>query len=428
MKILLMGNGGREHALAWKIMQSPRAAQLFVAPGNAGTRALNIDIRADDTQALLRFAKEQHVDLVVVGPEAPLANGVVDKFQREGISIFGPTQAATQLESSKAFSKKLMKLHNVPTAAFETFDDANAAIDFLHAKPFASEGCVVKADGLAAGKGVFVCDDLVEAESALRRILIEREFGESGSCVVVEERLSGSELSVLAFCDGKHVKLMPPARDHKRVGDGDVGPNTGGMGAFAPVPQISNQMLEKIRREAFQPIIDAMREQGEPYVGVLFAGLMLSDSASQNDFHVLEFNCRFGDPETQVILPLLESDLIEVMSACIDGKLDEIDLRWKPGVAATIVLASGGYPGAYKTGVPIFGLDDASPDILVFHAGTTLRDGAVVTNGGRVLNVASVGNDLGEALARAYDGASKIHFDGAHYRKDIGRLQEVVSA
>ncbi len=424
MNILIAGNGGREHALAWKLAQSPRVDQLFVAPGNAGTRAHNVDIASDDIAGLLGFARENAIDLTVIGPEAPLAAGIVDAFQAEGLRAFGPVKAAAQLEASKAFSKTFMRAAGVPTAAFELFDSFEAARQFARALPFASApACVVKADGLAAGKGVFVCDGPAEAEDALHRLLVAGEFGAAGGRVIVEERLSGRELSVLAFCDGARAALMPAARDHKRIGDGDTGPNTGGMGAFAPVPDDSAGLLEEARRTVFQPVLDGMRARGTPYVGVLYAGLMLLPAASgaRERISVLEFNGRFGDPETQVILPLLDSNLVDALLACVDGALDPDSIRWKPGAAATVVLASGGYPGPYRKGVPIRGLDVSMPNVTIFHAGTAMRDGAVVTNGGRVLDVTATGADLGQALARAYAGVAGIHFDGMRFRADIGK-------
>jgi phosphoribosylamine--glycine ligase len=423
MKILIVGNGGREHALAWKLGQSPRVKRLFVAPGNAGTAGHNVAIAPDDIPALLAFARENQIDLTVVGPEAPLAAGIVDIFQAAGLRVFGPKRAAARLEASKLFSKSLMRASGVPTADFAVFDAFDQALRFARALPFASApACVIKADGLAAGKGVFVCDDADAAEAALRRIMLAREFGEAGAHVIIEQRLSGREVSLLAFCDGARAVLMPPARDHKRIGDGDTGPNTGGMGAYAPTPDVSAALLRDAQRLVFEPILEAMRTHGTPYVGVLYAGLMLLPSTGGRTEHlsVLEFNCRFGDPETQVILPLLETDLLEVLSACVDGALDRQDVAWRHETAATVVLAAGGYPGPYEKGLPIHGLADAPPAVTVFHAGTDLQGEQVVTRGGRVLDVTATGADLREALARAYAGVSAIHFDGMQYRTDIG--------
>jgi phosphoribosylamine---glycine ligase len=439
MKILVIGSGGREHALAWKLAQSSRVAQVFVAPGNPGTSSLtkcsNVEIAVEDIAALLAFAQHNQIDLTVVGPEVPLAMGIVNVFQRVGQKIFGPTQAAAQLEYSKAFSKQMMRDCGVPTADFAVFEDYQSAIKFAHTLPFVSAaapapGCVVKADGLAAGKGVFVCDDLGEADEALTRIMVENEFGESGARVIIEERLSGREVSALAFVDGRNVVMMPPARDHKRVGEGDIGPNTGGMGAFAPTPDVSPELMDEIKRTVIQPMVDGMAARGMPYVGVLYAGLMLlpspggrgvaSDARGEGSFHTLEFNCRFGDPETQVLLPLLQSDLVEVLLACVDGKLHQLDVKWYDGACATVVLASAGYPGAYAKGLPISGLDALPDGVMAFHAGTALKQDQVVTSGGRVLAVSAVGSDLNAALDRAYAGVKSIHFEGAHYRKDIG--------
>ncbi|MEO6060723.1 MAG: phosphoribosylamine--glycine ligase [Thermoflexales bacterium] len=423
MNILIVGNGGREHALAWKLAQSPRVQRIYVAPGNAGTCGHNVAIAPDDIPALLSFARESQIDLTVVGPEALLAAGIVDDFQAAGLRVFGPRRAAAQLEASKLFSKSIMRASGVPTADFAVFDAFDQALRFSRALPFASApACVIKADGLAAGKGVFVCDDADAAEAALRRIMLAREFGAAGAHVIIEERLNGREVSLLAFCDGAQAVLMPPARDHKRIGDGDTGPNTGGMGAYAPAPDVSPALLRDARRLVFEPILEAMRALGTPYVGVLYAGLMLlSSGAGRPDrLSVLEFNCRFGDPETQVILPLLETDLLDVLSACIDGRLSHLQVAWRPGATATIVLASGGYPGPYVKGLPIHGLADLPAGVTVFHAGTDMQGDRVVTRGGRVLDVTSTGADLSEALARAYAVVSGIHFDGMQYRTDIG--------
>jgi len=421
MNILLIGSGGREHALAWKLAQSARVAQVFAAPGNPGIALLakcsNVAIAVDDLVSLRDFALAQQIELTVVGPEVPLAAGVVDVFQAAGLPIFGPMQAAAQLESSKAFCKQIMRECGVPTADFGVFDDYENAIEFTHKFPFAtSPACVVKADGLAAGKGVVVCDDLGEVDEALTRIMIEHEFGTAGQHVVIEERLSGREASVLAFCDGKTVALMPPARDHKRVGDGDTGPNTGGMGAYAPAPDISPELMETVRREVIQPVVDGMATRGTPYVGVLYAGLMLTSDG----LRVLEFNCRFGDPETQVLMPLLASDLAEVMLACVEGRLDPDAVMWHDGACATVVLASPGYPGAYPKGLPITGLTDLPAESMVFHAGTAQHGGEIVTSGGRVLAVSGLGADVAEAVVEAYEHAGHIHFEGMYMRTDIG--------
>ena len=423
LTLLLIGSGGREHALAWALARSPRVERLYVAPGNAGTEwpatsrvaAANVAISADDVPALLALAGERRVDLTVVGPEAPLAAGVVDAFRGAGLPIFGPSRAAARLEASKSFAKDFMSECAIPTGAYAVFTDYESARRAL----FGTGPVVVKADGLAAGKGVLMCDGEEAAQAALRRVMIEREFGAAGDTVIIEERLSGPEVSVLAFSDGRTVALMPPARDHKRVHDGDRGPNTGGMGAFAPPPDVGAALVDEIRRTVLQPAVDGMAARGAPYIGVLYAGIMLTAAGPR----VLEFNCRFGDPETQAILPLLNSDLPEIMLACVEGRLDRVDVRWRPGACATIVLASEGYPGAYPKGRPITGLDEAAgcEEVAVFHAGTARQDGRVVTAGGRVLAVSATGDDLPSALARAYAGVERIHFEGMHYRRDIGK-------
>jgi phosphoribosylamine--glycine ligase / phosphoribosylformylglycinamidine cyclo-ligase len=416
MNVLIIGSGGREHALAWKLGQSKRLGKLIVAPGNAGTPG-NAPVQADDIPGLLALAREQHADLTIVGPEVPLAEGIVDAFQAAGLRIFGPSRAAARLEGSKAFAKEIMRAANVATADFRVARSLPEALRFLITRPFASSpGCVIKADGLAAGKGVFVCDDLAGAEAALKRIFEDREFGASGDAAVIEARMSGPELSVLAFCDGKTVLTMPPARDHKRVGEGDTGPNTGGMGAFAPAPGISPALIDEIKRSVLQPVVDVMRAHGTPYKGVLYAGIMLTAQGPR----VLEFNCRFGDPETQVILPLLESDLIDVIDACIDGALTPSAVRWSSRSAASVVLAAPGYPGAYPKGLPIAGLDQLPSGVMAFHAGTALHKGRVVTSGGRVLNITATGPDLRAALRAAYAGVAQVSFDGMHFRRDIG--------
>jgi phosphoribosylamine--glycine ligase len=403
---------------------------VYVAPGNAGTTwpadpsavgwrpraaSTNVPISSDDLPELLAFAHEQGVDLTVVGPEAPLSAGIVDKFQAAGLRIFGPGREAARLESSKVFAKAFMRDHAIPTAEYASFDDYDAARRFLQEfdRPVA-----VKADGLAAGKGVIVCDELDQAEAVLRRMMLEREFGPAGDAVVIEERLSGREVSVLAFTDGRALVLMPPTRDHKRACDGDQGPNTGGMGAFAPAPDGDAALVAEIERTILRPAVDGMAARGTPYLGVLYAGVILTDDGPK----LLEFNCRFGDPETQVILALLDSDLLEILLACSEGRLEQVDACWRSGVCATVVMASPGYPGAYPKGLPISGVEHASAldDVVVFHAGTARRNGALVTAGGRVLDVTAKGSDLPSALKNAYAGVERIQFEGAHYRRDIG--------
>ncbi|MBI5928723.1 MAG: phosphoribosylamine--glycine ligase [Chloroflexi bacterium] len=421
--VLIIGSGGREHALAWALARSQHVSQIFVAPGNGGTTwpaalgiaaSTSISIEAKETSKLVEFASQQGVGLVVIGPEQPLADGIVDAFQIAHLPVFGPTQVAAQLESSKAFSKEFMLAHGIPTAEFAAFEDIHQARKWLQTF---DRPVVVKADGLAAGKGVIICDTPDETDNALQLILETHQFGAAGNRVVIEERLTGKEFSVLAFSDGKTIAPMLVARDHKRALDGDQGLNTGGMGAFAPTSDITPQQIEAICRQILQPTIDGMAAQGTPYVGVLYAGLM----QTADGMRVLEFNCRFGDPETQVILPLLETDLYEVLLACVQGRLHEIGLCWKDASCATVVLASGGYPQNYTTGLPITGLENVDKSVMVFHAGTTLQSGQPVTAGGRVLAVTAVGPTLDAALQQAYRAVNKIHFDGMHFRHDIGK-------
>jgi phosphoribosylamine--glycine ligase len=429
--VLIVGSGGREHALAWSLARSSRVKQIYVAPGNAGTEwpadpsanglrprapAKNVPIAVDDLPALTAFARREEIDLTIVGPEAPLAAGIVDCFQVTDLPVFGPTRQAAQLEASKAFAKDFMRRHNIPTGDYGVFEDYEAARTYLRQ---VDHQVVVKADGLAAGKGVLVCDDIPQAEAALHKIMIERAFGHAGDRVVIEERLNGPEISILAWSDGQTFKSIIPARDHKRVFDNDAGPNTGGMGAYAPAPDISADLVQSIEQEILWPVIEGMARRGEPYIGVLYAGLMLTEEGPK----ILEFNCRFGDPETQVVMPLLETDHLEILEACVQGRLDQVDVHWKEKACATVVMASQGYPGSYPKGLPIQGLDRVAgiEDVVVFHAGTTSSNGEVVTAGGRVLAVSALGDELAAALERAYTGVVQIHFDGAHYRQDIGR-------
>lgn len=429
VNVLVIGSGGREHTLAWALARSPTVAQVYVAPGNAGTEwpaemqsgrapSTNVPIAADDVKALITFAHDPpsgRIDLTVVGPEGPLAAGIVDAFEDAGLRIFGPRREAAQIEASKAFAKDFMRECGIPTGDYVSFTEYAAARAYLQE----DDGpVVVKASGLAAGKGVIVCDTRDEARAALHKIMVERAFGDAGETVLIEERLTGPELSVLAFSDGKTVIPMPPARDHKRVYDNDEGPNTGGMGAYAPAPDVGESLVRDVQRTILQPAIDGMAARGTPYAGVLYAGLMLTEDGPR----VLEFNCRFGDPEAQVIVPLLASDLAEVLLACVEGRLDQVDVLWRPAVCATVIMASPGYPGSYPTGRTISGTDEvtALDDVMVFHAGTACRGERLVTAGGRVLAVSALGETLKTALQRAYDGVERIHFDGAHYRRDIG--------
>jgi phosphoribosylamine--glycine ligase / phosphoribosylformylglycinamidine cyclo-ligase len=416
MKILIVGSGGREHALAWKVAQSDRLSQLFIAPGNAGTAKIgsNVAIESDNVDELVAFAAQQSVELVIVGPEAALAAGLVDQLQKAGIQAFGPTRAAAEIETSKAFSKQFMQRHQIPTAQFAVFNDFEQALAYLKQL----EGPVVlKASGLAAGKGVILPETHAQAEAALRMLMIEQAFGSAGDEVIIEERLCGEEVSLLAFTDGITVSVMPPAQDHKRLQDKDQGPNTGGMGVYAPAPVCSPEMIQAAVKAVLQPAIDGLRQEGRPFVGVLYAGLILTEQGVK----ALEFNARFGDPETQVLLPLLENDLLEVIEACIQGSLGNKVIRWKSGAAASVVLASQGYPGKYPSGRVISGLEKANHQVIVFHAGTRVEDQNTVTAGGRVLNVTGFGPDLPVALQAAYRAIDGILFDGMQYRRDIGR-------
>lgn len=415
--VLIIGSGGREHALSWKIAQSPNLGQLYLAPGNGGTAALaeNVPIRADDIDGLLEFAREHDVHLTVVGPDDALALGVVDAFQKAGLRIYGPTRAAAQIEASKAFSKDLMTETGVPTAKFATFTDLTAAKNYVHDHSFPA---VVKASGLALGKGVYICADLGAAKRALDEIMGEKRFGEAGNSVVIEDYLAGQEVSIHAFCDGHTAKLFPPAQDHKRIGTGDTGPNTGGMGTFAPVPWVTPALMHRAQHEVVGPILAGLKAHHAPFTGTLYPGLMVDG----DHLKVLEYNARFGDPETQSFMRLLQTDLLEILDACVDGNLSSRHLQWSGETAITIVLASEGYPGTYPKGVAITGIEAAEklPDVVVFHAGTKLEDGRLVTSGGRVLNVTAVGRDLLEARAKAYAAIKLIHFNGMQYRTDIG--------
>ena len=419
MKFLVVGSGGREHALAWKLRQSPLADRVFVAPGNAGTAidAENVPIRADDLAGLLRFAQQEKIDLTVVGPEAPLAAGIVDMFAGEGLRIFGPTKAAAELESSKIFCKHLLRSAAVPTAEFHTFSSREEAARFLTERE--DEPIVVKADGLAAGKGVFVCEDRQQALQALERLGKEAEFGTAGQRVVLEERLHGEEASVLAITDGRTLVTLPPAQDHKPAYDGDRGPNTGGMGAYSPTPVVPNDMLHWIEEHILVPTVHAMHRAGRPFQGVLYAGLIITRQGPK----VLEYNVRFGDPECQPLMMRLQSDLAEVLLAAVEGRLDQIEpLCWDPRPAVCVVMASAGYPGLYQKGFPIRGLEEAAnvPHTKVFHAGTARNEqGQIVTVGGRVLAVTALADSIAQAKLYAYQAVKCIRWDGAWCRKDI---------
>lgn len=421
VNVLVVGSGGREHAIAWKLAQSPRVTQVFCAPGNGGTATLgkNVPIQATDLDGIVDWASENRINLVVVGPEDPLAAGLVDRLVARGIPAFGPTQAAARIESSKDWAKTLMRQQGIPTAQSASFDDPEAAKVYVREQ---RGPVVVKADGLAAGKGVVVAEDTAEALRAVDALMLERVHGAAGARVLIEERLTGPEVSLLVVTDGKTIRPMLPACDYKRVCDGDAGPNTGGMGSYAPPRFVTSELLSEIERRIVRPAVEGMAAAGIPYRGVLYAGLMITDEGPK----VIEFNARFGDPETQAILPLLETDLFEVMLATVEGRLDEISLLWRPQAACGVAIASGGYPGRYQTGFTITGLDNVERDVVVFHAGTRREaDGRVVTAGGRVLNVVGIGATMASARAAAYRQVERIHFEGMHYRRDIA-LREVV--
>ena len=412
MNILVIGSGGREHALCWKLSESPQTEQIYAIPGNPGMGA-SAAIALDDHAAILRFVKEHEIGLVVVGPEVPLMNGLVDKLEAAGIRAFGPHANAAEIEGSKSFAKDLMKKYGIPTARYEVFTAAEPARAYIR-----QEGApiVVKADGLAAGKGVIVAMTEQEALDAVDAIMEDHSFGDAGARVVIEEFMEGEEASLLAFTDGTTIRPMISAQDHKRAYDGDRGPNTGGMGTYAPAPVMTPEMTERAVEEILKPTIAAMAKEGRVYRGCLYLGLMVTADGPK----VVEFNARFGDPETQVVLPLLDSDLVAIMCACADGTLADVPIRWKDGAAVCVVLASGGYPGHYEKGQEIHGLADAEAmGALVFHAGTAMKDGKLVTNGGRVLGVVGRGADISSAVDAAYAAATKISFKDAYYRKDI---------
>ncbi len=418
LTVLLVGGGGREHALAKKISESPRLGKLYIAPGNPGTATLgeNVPIKATALDELALFAEQNNVNLTIVGPDDPLAEGIVDVFKARGLRIFGPEKSAAKLESSKAFAKDFMNAHAIPTASFQIFNEYEKARAYIETQIFP---LVVKASGLALGKGVFICATLEEADEALKKIMIDQAFGEAGSQVVIEEYLDGMEISTHAFCDGRTFRMFPTSQDHKRALDDDQGENTGGMGTIAPLPFVSDAEIEIVAESVVRPVLAGMKEVGAPYTGVLYPGLMMTTRGPR----VLEFNARFGDPETQVYMRLLKTDILDIVDACIDGTLSELDIEWYPGFAACLVLASGGYPGKYAKGKKITGISkaEALPEVVVFHAGTSMEKGKLVTSGGRVLGVSAVADTLEEALARAYQAAALIHFDDMYYRRDIGK-------
>ena len=417
-RILIVGGGGREHALAWKLSQSP-GVELFTAPGNAGTARLghNLNIKATDMKALGDACLSLGIDLVVVGPELPLAQGLTDYLEGLGIKAFGPRQGAAQIEASKVFSRQIMEKYHIPCPRGLVLTSYQEAREYIQGQPFP---LVVKADGLAAGKGVTVARTRQEAEAALYEAMVARAFGAAGERVIIEEFLSGREASLLAFTDGKTVLSMAPACDYKRVRDGDEGPNTGGMGGYSPPGFLTPALLKEIQDTILLPTVEALAREGRPYRGVLYAGLMVTDQGPL----VLEFNCRFGDPEAQVILPRLESDLLEIIQAVISGELGRLKIKWSEKACVGVVMASGGYPGSYKTGFPISGLDKVSADALVFHAGTCLQDKQVLTDGGRVLTVVGTGETVPQARGRAYEAVSQLHFQDCYYRRDIALIEE----
>jgi phosphoribosylamine--glycine ligase len=418
MKILVIGGGGREHALVWKIAQSPAVEQIFCAPGNAGIaqQAECLPIPAEDVQSLLRWAEKEKVDLTIVGPEAPLTLGIVDAFQERGLKIFGPSRRAAEIEGSKAFAKDLMEKYGVPAGASRTFEDYAAANRYVKEK---GAPIVIKADGLAAGKGVILCHELEEAQAALDLIMVKKAFGAAGARVLVEEFLRGEEASFLAFTDGETVLPLPSSQDHKPIFDDDRGPNTGGMGAYSPAPVVNEKVHREVMEKIMIPTVRGMAQEGRKYRGVLYAGLMIQDEKPK----VLEFNARFGDPETQPLLMRMKSDLVPVLEATLEGRLSQRKVQWDERPSVCVVMASGGYPGSYEKGKVISGLEEAArvADAFVFHAGTAFQGGEVVTSGGRVLGITAVGNGIREAIAKAYEVVGKISWEGAHFRKDIGQ-------
>ena len=419
IKILVIGGGGREHILVWKLAQSPRVKEIYAAPGNAGTAkiARNLDIKPTDIETLAKTASAENIDLTVVGPEAPLASGIADQFLIRGLQIFGPTKQATEIESSKVFAKELMQKYKIPCAKSVSFSDYNKAKDYVKQR---QPPIVVKADGLAAGKGVILAESIPKALEALSLIMEEKAFGAAGDRVIIEEYLSGREMSTFAFTDGNTVIPMNSACDYKPAYDGNKGPNTGGMGSYSPPPFLTPALAKTVKEKIMEPTVKAMHDEGRAYRGVLYGGLMIADSQPK----VLEFNARFGDPETQVTLPLLQTDLVDIMLAVNDNKLDKLKVEWSRDACVGVVMASGGYPGSYKTGFAISGLGDVDKDIMVFHAGTRLEEGKIVTSGGRVLTVVARGKSLAEAREKVYNNITRINFEGCHYRKDIALLKE----
>lgn len=423
MKVLIVGSGGREHAIAASVAKSKKADKIYCAPGNAGIGQIAecVPIGAMEFEKLTAFAKENEIDLTIVGMDDPLVGGLVDEMEAAGLRVFGPRKNAAILEGSKAFSKDLMKKYNIPTAAYETFDDPKKAVEYLKT---ADMPIVLKADGLALGKGVLICNTLEEAMDGVKTIMEDKKFGDAGSRMVIEEFMTGREVSVLSFVDGKTIKIMSSAQDHKRANDGDMGPNTGGMGTFSPSPFYTKEIDDFCKKYIYQATVDAMSAEGRPFKGVIFFGLMLTPKGPR----VLEYNARFGDPEAQVVLPRMKNDIIEVMEACIDGTLDKIDLQFEDNAAVCVILASGGYPVSYEKGFPIDGLNkfDGKEGYYCFHAGTKLTEKGIVTNGGRVLGITATGDTLKEARANAYQAAGWVDFEKKYMRNDIGKAIDEV--
>ncbi len=418
IKILIIGSGGREHTIAWKIAQSPLVEKVFIAPGNAGTSLVgeNVNIGVNEFEKLAEFAEKEKIGLTIVGPEDPLVKGIVDFFEEKNLNVFGPSKKASIMEGSKTFTRDLLKKYNIPSAEYAVFENADEAKAYLKEK---GAPIVVKADGLAAGKGVVVAETIEEAEKAIDEMILDKRFGESGAKILLEEKLLGEEASYLIFSDGKNILPMVSSQDHKRIFDKDLGPNTGGMGAYSPAPIVTKEMEQLVLKEIMQPTIDAMAKEGRTFKGILYAGLMITKYGPK----IVEFNCRFGDPETQVILPRLESDLAELMQACIDGNLNEKEIKWSKKACCCVVMASEGYPGKYEKGKEITGLEEVNklPETVVFHAGTKEENGKILTNGGRVLGVTALGANIKESIDNAYKAVEKISFEGAQYRKDIGQ-------
>ncbi len=415
MKILVIGSGGRENALAWKLKQSSKVTELFAAPGNPGTKDIATNVILNSQSEILEWLKQNPMDLVVVGPDNYLAEGIVDEIQDLGIKVFGPSKLASEIEWSKSYAKDLMKEEGIPTASFEIFSDFDRAFEYIKQNKFPT---VIKASGLALGKGVIIAENLIDAETALREIMTDKVFGEAGDVVVIEEYLTGREISTHAFCDGENAVMFPSSQDHKRIFEDDLGPNTGGMGTIAPVPWVTEEHLNEVKEKIVLPLLKALQKRGREFRGLLFPGIMITEDGPK----VIEFNARFGDPETESYMRILETDLVDILLACIDGTLLNIDINWSSQSAATIMCASGGYPGSYEKGKEIMGVNEITDkDVAVFHSGTKIIDHKLITNGGRVLAVTAVGDTVRDALSKAYKAIEGISFEGMQYRKDIGK-------